>query len=254
MASLSASVLWCGVAGTLRDDAAYGPVLLAQEGREFGCSGCNIIELLISGHNRMTLKTPVQMLQWAYEDFISCDIDDAANRPAECGSKKRASSVEEFAARRGLMRMLHQEDHEVFMSFADWRDVPMQKFSSGWKFSETFDGRLLLHPFYHRARVAHDSIRDVTLLMHMDASRLKNLDLALRSWSGPVSIVVLMCVSPLMYDAVHSSHIDTLLEDTLQVFTPPSNRLHPFCSLLPPSPLERTSILLVSLTLLSIIP
>jgi hypothetical protein len=194
MASLSASVLWCGVAGTLRDNAAYGPVLLAQEGREFGCSGCNIVELLISGHHRMTLKTPAQMLQWAYEDFISCDSDDAAQRPAECGSKQRMSSVEEFAARRGLMRMLQQEDHEVFMSFSDWRDVPVQKFSSGWKFSETFDGRLLLHPFYHRARVAHDSARDVTLLMHMDASRLKNLDLALRSWGGPVSIVVLMCV------------------------------------------------------------
>ena len=198
MAPLSASVLWCGVAGTLQaafDDASANPdglSLLAQEGREFGCSGCSIIELVIAGSYRMTLKTPVQMLQWKAEDFISCESNDPSKRPAECGSRNDISVVEEFAARRGLVRMLQQEDHEVFSTFREWQAVPSEHFSADWVFSEAFDGRLLLLPFYHRSVSATDSVRDVTLLMHMDASRLKNLDLVLRSWGGPVSIVVLM--------------------------------------------------------------
>jgi hypothetical protein len=199
MAPLSASVLWCGVAGRLQaatDDASVnldGLSLLAQEGREFGCSGCSMIELVVAGSYRMTLKAPIKMLQWKAEDFISCESSDPSKRPAKCGSKNDISAVEEFAARRGLMRMLQQEDHEVFSTFREWRTVPSETFSADWVFSEAFDGRLLLLPFYHRSLSAADSVRDVTLLMHMDASRLKNLDLVVRSWNGPVSIVVLMC-------------------------------------------------------------
>jgi hypothetical protein len=183
MAPLSASVLWCGVAGRLQaatDDASVIPndlSLLAQEGREFGCSGCSIIELVVAGSYRMTLKAPIQMLQWKAEDFIKNDI----------------SAVEEFAVRRELMRMLQQEDHEVFSTFREWQTVPLQTFSADWAFSEAFDGRLLLLPFYHRSLSAADSVRDVTLVMHMDASRLKNLDLVFRAWDGPGSIVVVMC-------------------------------------------------------------
>jgi hypothetical protein len=185
MASLSASVLWCGVAGALEaaDAAAaanaHGLLLLAQEAREFGCGGCNIIELLISGSHRMNLKAPVKLLQWKAQDFIS---------------KDGISGVEEFAARRGLMRMLQQEDHEVFLSFREWRDAPSDTFPREWAFSEAFDGRLLLLPFYHRAAAVVASVHDVTLLTHMDATRLKNLDIFVRSWDGPVSVVLLVCV------------------------------------------------------------
>jgi hypothetical protein len=202
MASLSASVLWCGVAGALEDaDAAaaanaHDLLLLAQEAREFGCSGCNIIELLISGSYRMNLKAPVKLLQWKAQDFISCANDDPSKRPffSFCGAKDGISGVEEFAARRGLMRMLQQEDHEVFSSFREWRDAPSDTFPREWAFSEAFDGRLLLLPFYHRAATAVASVHDVTLLTHMDATRLKNLDMFVRSWDGPVSVVLLVCV------------------------------------------------------------
>ena len=198
MAALSASVLWCGVAGTLpRSDisAAFSSELLAQEAREFGCSGCNIMELVISGSHRMVLKAPVQQLQWTHDDFLSCDSEDAAKRPSACGEQRGMSSVEEFAARRGLMRMLQQEDHEVFSSLQEWRIATQGSFEPGWQFSETFDGRLLLLPFFHRARAAAASVNDVTLLLHMDASRLKNLDNVVTSWGGLVSVVVIVYVS-----------------------------------------------------------
>jgi hypothetical protein len=122
------------------------------------------------------------------------------------------SAVEEFAERRGLMRMPQQENHEVFSSLQMWLSVPWTTFQPGWMFSESFDGRLLLLPFFHRAQSAADvSDYDVTLVLHMDASRLKNLDLVVRSWRGPISVVVMMCVHP----PQHMPRPLTLLSDTL---------------------------------------
>ena len=202
MAALSASVLWCGVAASDAVSAAAGPgngvngrSRDAQEAREFRCSGCNIMELILAGSHRMALKSPVQQLQWTHEDFVSCDGNNATERPGACGSKAIMSHVEEFAARRGLMRMLQQEDHEVFQSMSDWRSAPSATFAPGWFFSEAFDGRLLLLPFYHRAQAAAQPADDVTLLLHMDASRLKNLEHAVTSWAGPVSVVVIVYVA-----------------------------------------------------------
>ena len=199
MASLDASVLWCGVTATVPAASAAGHVVdddisLSQHGREFGCSGCSIIELIIAGSRRMTSRVHLPLLQWTARDFLSCDSEDAAVRPRSCGSKTTISSVEEFTARRGLMRMLQQEDHEVFSSLGTWLTVPQGEFATGWSFTEAFDGRLLLLPFYHRAMSADDAAGNVTLLLHMDASRLPNLDLVVRSWGGAVSVVILVCV------------------------------------------------------------
>ena len=178
MAALSASVLWCGVAGIVScsDSAANcSSEVLAQQAREFGCSGCNIMELIIAGSRHMVLNAPLQ-LQWAHDDFLS-------------------SSLEEFAIRRGLMRMQQQEDHEVFSSLQEWRIAKQGSFEPGWQFSETFDGRLLLLPFFHRAQAADASADDLTLLLQLDSSRLNNLDNAVTSWGGVVSIVVVAYVA-----------------------------------------------------------
>ena len=186
MAPLSASVLWCGVAGAVpRSDrsANYSSDLLAQEAREFGCSACNIMELIITGSYRMAIEAPVHavpQLQWTHTDFQ----EDALS-----------SSVEEFAIRRGLMRMQQQEDHEVFSSLQEWRIAKQGSFEPGWQFSETFDGRLLLLPFFHRAQAADASADDLTLLLQLDSSRLNNLDNAVTSWGGAVSIVVIAYVA-----------------------------------------------------------
>jgi hypothetical protein len=171
---------------------------LSQNGREFGCSGCNIVELVISGSRRMTLKAHLPSLQWSAADFIACDNSNPSTRPRACGSKQSISSVEEFTARRGLMRMLQQENHEVFASLGEWRSVPHATFAPGWSFTEAFDGRLLLLPFFHRAQSPAGAEDDVTLLLHMDASRLPNLDLVVRSWGGAVSVVIIVCVARLV--------------------------------------------------------
>jgi hypothetical protein len=193
MAALSASVLWCGVAGIVScsDSAANcSSEVLAQQAREFGCSGCNIMELIIAGSRHMVLNAPLQ-LQWAHDDFLS-------------------SSLEEFAIRRGLMRMLQQEDHEVFSSLQEWRIAKQGSFEPGWQFSETFDGRLLLLPFYHRAQAADSSHDDLTLLLHMDLSRLKNLHNVVTSWGGLVSAVVIVYVGARMRFFVAQSFITHL--------------------------------------------
>ena len=199
MASLDASVLWCGVTATVPSapaaDVVDDDISLSQHGREFGCSGCSIIELIIAGSRRMTSRVQLPLLQWTARDFLSCDSEDAAMRPKSCESKTTISSVEEFTARRGLMRMLQQEDHEVFSSLETWHTVPQGEFATGWSFTEAFDGRLLLLPFYHRAMAADDAAGNVTLLLHMDSSRLPNLDLVVRSWGGAVSVVILVCVA-----------------------------------------------------------
>jgi hypothetical protein len=182
MAPLSASVLWCGVAGAVsRSDSNSNSSSdhVAQEAREFGCSGCNIMELIIAGSYRIVTEAQAKTLQWTHEDVWS-------------------SSVEEFAARRGLMRMLQQEDHEVFSSLHEWRLAERSSFEPGWHFSETFDGRLLLLPFFHRAQAADAFDDDLTLLLHLDASRLNNLDNVVTSWGGFVSIVVVVYVAARM--------------------------------------------------------
>jgi hypothetical protein len=231
MAPLNASVLWCGVAGTVSQEAemanysyySKGPSLLAQEAREFGCSGCNIIELGIAGSRRMLLKAPAQQLQWTHEDFVSCDSDDAAKRPSTCGSKRSMSNVEEFAARRMLTRMLQQEDHEVFSSLGEWRSATQGSFEPGWRFSETFDGRLLLLPFFHRAQTAAESVDDVTLLLHMDSSRLKNLDNVVTSWGGLVSVVVIVYVASRMWRSCFTKLDANVTTDILRTLTPRSS-------------------------------
>ena len=183
MAALSASVLWCGVAGAVSRSysaANSSSELLAQEAREFGCSGCNIMELIIAGSYRMvTYAKHFEELQWTHEDFVS-------------------SSVEEFAARRGLMRMLKEEDHEVFSSLQEWRAAEQSTFEPGWQFSEAFDGRLLLLPFFHRAQSADASDDDLTLLLQLDASRLNKLDQVVTSWGGLVGVVVVVYVAARM--------------------------------------------------------
>jgi hypothetical protein len=196
MAPLSASVLWCGVAGAVpRSDSAanYSSDLLAQEAREFGCSACNIMELIITGSYRMAIEAPVLAngalieLQWIHTDFQEVCVDDSCD--------VLSSSVEEFAIRRGLMRMQQQEDHEVFSSLQEWRIAKQGSFEPGWQFSETFDGRLLLLPFFHRAQAADASADDLTLLLQLDSSRLNNLDNVVTSWGGVVSIVVVAYVA-----------------------------------------------------------
>jgi hypothetical protein len=242
MAALSASVLWCGVAGADAVSAAADSgnggngASDAQEAQEFRCSGCNIMELILAGRHRMALKSPVQLLQWTHEDFLSCDGNNATERPGACGSKTMMSHVEEFAARRGLMRMLQQEDHEVFSSLSAWRSAPSATFAPGWFFSETFDGRLLLLPFYHRAQAAAESAEDVTLLLHMDASRLKNLEHAVTSWGGPVSVVVIVYVAARV--GLFACNCVTLApEDMLQTLASPSSPSTPFCN--PPTQSHR---------------
>jgi hypothetical protein len=168
-----------------RSDSAanYSSDLLAQEAREFGCSACNIMELIITGSYRMAIEAPVRavpQLQWSHTDF---QVDDLS------------SSVEEFVIRRGLMRMQQQEDHEVFSSLQEWRIAKQGSFEPGWQFSETFDGRLLLLPFFHRAQAADASADDMTLLLQLDSSRLNNLDNVVTSWGGVVSIVVVAYVA-----------------------------------------------------------
>ena len=223
MAALNASVQWCGVAGTVPDfsaaatdsiggvtssfhdcidDASCLP-LLAQQGREFGCSGCSIIELIIAGSRRMTLNAPGRQLQWTAKDF-------------ESNVHLGFSNVHEFAARRGIMRMLQQEDHEVFMSTRMWRSALQRVFAPGWSFSEAFDGRLLLLPFFHRAQLDADSTGDVTLVLHMDASRLSNLDLVARSWGGPISVVIIVCVARITCHFKSHGAVDAFCADTPQ--------------------------------------
>ena len=102
MRALNASVLWCGVTGAVLDasrpestsssvsekfhdcidDATCLP-LLAQQGREFGCNGCNIIELIISGSYRMAPDSSKRWLQWTEHDV--------------------PFNVHEYASRRGIM-------------------------------------------------------------------------------------------------------------------------------------------------------
>jgi hypothetical protein len=137
------------------------------------------MELVIAGSYRMVTEAQAKMLQWTNEDVWP-------------------SSVEEFAARRGLMRMLQQEDHEVFSTLHEWRLAERSSFEPGWHFSETFDGRLLLLPFFHRAQAADAFDDDLTLLLHLDASRLNNLDNVVTSWGGFVSIVVVVYVAARM--------------------------------------------------------
>jgi hypothetical protein len=150
------------------------------------------MELIVAGSYRMARSAPVQQLQWTREEFLSCDSDDPTQRPSECGSSNSMASVEEFAARRELMKMQQQEDHEVFSTLKEWRDATQGSFQPGWQFSPSFDGRLLLLPFYHRAQDAAGSNDDVTLLLHMDSSRLKNLDNVVTSWGGLVSVVIIV--------------------------------------------------------------
>jgi len=197
MRALNASVLWCGVTGAVPDtsgpestsssvsekfhdcidDATCLP-LLAQQGREFGCNGCSVVELIISGSYRMAPDSSKRWLQWT-------DYDVPFN-------------VHEYASRRGIMRMQQQEDHEVFLSLKEWRSVPRGTFGPEWWFSEAFDGRLLLLPFFHRAQsdfsATHSSV-EVSLALHMDASRLSNLDLIAKAWGGPISVVIIVCVA-----------------------------------------------------------
>ena len=196
MSALNASVLWCGVTGALPeasgseytsssvsekfhdciDDATCLP-LLAQQGREFGCNGCSVVELIISGSYRMAPLSSKRWLKWTEYDV--------------------PFNVHEYASRRGIMRMQQQEDHEVFLSLKEWRSVPRGTFGPEWWFSEAFDGRLLLLPFFHRAQsdfsATHSSV-EVSLALHMDASRLSNLDLIARAWGGPISVVIIVCV------------------------------------------------------------
>jgi hypothetical protein len=204
MAALSASVLWCGVAGVVSYDsvANSSSEVLAQEAREFGCSGCNIMELIIAGSHLMVPNAP--LLPWRRDDFLP-------------------SSSEEFAIRRGLMRMLQREDHEVFSSLQEWRTAKQGSFEPGWRFSETFDGRLLLLPFYHRAQTADSSHDDLTLLLHMDLSRLKNLDNVVTSWGGLVSAVVVVYVAARMRLFGFTKLYDTFAKDTLRTSTPQSS-------------------------------
>jgi hypothetical protein len=196
MSALNASVLWCGVTGAVPhisgtestassvserfhdciDDAICLP-LLAQHGREFGCNGCSVVELLIAGSYGMVPHSSKRWLQWTEHDV--------------------SFHVHEYASRRGIMRMPQQEDHEVFLSLSEWRSVPLGITEPEWLFSEAFDGRLLLLPFFHRAQSGIDYAVDVTLALHMDASRLSNLDLIAKAWGGPISVVIIMCVAHL---------------------------------------------------------
>ncbi len=236
MAALSASVLWCGVAGAVSrsgSTANSSYELLAQEAREFGCSGCNIMELIIAGSYRMVTEAQAKELQWTHEDVWS-------------------SSVEEFAARRGLMRMLQQEDHEVFSSLQEWRLAEQIRFEPGWQFSESFDGRLLLLPFFHRAQAADASDDDLTLLLQLDASRLSKLDNVVTSWGGLVGVVVLVYVAARMRRCGCTQLCHTFYKDTLQTTTPRLSPSPPSYSPPTPSHPAPTSTLLAFHTLPSI--
>jgi hypothetical protein len=242
MAALSASVLWCGVAGAVaRNGSATNSSseLLAQEAREFGCSGCNIMELIIAGSYRMVtharhFEAQVKELQWTREDFVS-------------------SRVEEFAARRWLMRMLKQEDHEVFSSLQEWRAAEQSRFKPGWQFSEAFDGRLLLLPFFHRAQSDDASDDDLTLLLQLDASRLNKLDQVVTSWGGLVGVVVLVYVAARLrlFGCTHKL-CHTFTKGTLRTTTPQLSPSPPSCSPPTPSHPAPTSTSLEFHTLLSI--
>jgi hypothetical protein len=149
--------------------------LLAQQGREFNCNGCSIIELLIAGSYGRIPYLPPHFSLLSGSEFLF--------------------HTREFAARRGVMRMLKQEDHEVFLSLAEWRSVEPKLYPPGWSFTEEFDGRLLLLPFFHRAQLHTHHSGDVSLALHMDQSRLWNLELVAKAWGGPISIVIIMCVA-----------------------------------------------------------
>ena len=121
------------------------------------------------------------------------------------------------------MRMQQQEDHEVFSSLQEWRIAKQGSFEPGWQFSETFDGRLLLLPFYHRAQAADSSHDDLTLLLHMDLSRLKNLHNVVTSWGGLVSAVVVVYVAARMRLFGFTKLYHTFAKDTLRTSTPQSS-------------------------------
>jgi hypothetical protein len=221
MSALNASVLWCGVTGAVPDtsgpefttssvserfheciDDAVCLPLLAQQGREFGCNGCSIVELIIAGSYRMVPHSSKRKLQWTERDLLF--------------------NAHEYASRRGIMRMPQQEDHEVFLSLREWRNVPHGIFEPEWLFSEAFDGRLLLLPFFHRAQSGIDSAVDVTLALHMDASRLSNLDLIAKTWGGPISVVIIVCVAYFYQSFKYQYHsIDVYFADSLKTQIPP---------------------------------
>ncbi len=94
MAALSASVLWCGVAGVVSYDSAANSSseVLAQEAREFGCSACNIMELIIAGSYRMVTEAQAKTLQWT----------DARRRLViQCGGVCSTAWADAHAAARG---------------------------------------------------------------------------------------------------------------------------------------------------------
>jgi hypothetical protein len=168
MSALQASVLWCGV------------VSHAPEVKEFGCDGCSLIELLLVGA-RKAPRAPPRL--WHTSDFA---IIGNQRSGRTCGMN---NNVQELILRQELMRMKSLEDHEIFDSFQAWARVKPGPVSAIYR--ADFDGRLLVLPNFLRAVESHDP-NQVVLCVHMDASRIKLLDIIARSWNGPVSVAIVV--------------------------------------------------------------